>query len=289
MNRSLVPAVAGTALLWAPVVCVPLSCVQSAPESASGRLRVVTLSPGLTEAVAVMGGLDHLVGVSDFCEHPPQACARPRVGHSLRPDLEAIVRLRPDVIVYESTQQGPGTDLSQLANVLALPWLTLDEVQGSVRELGRLIDREAAADRLANRLQSALGRPPNAEGPEVMLLIGYPEPSGSYWFIKPESLHGRLVGAAGGRAPPGLLDWTGPPKISAEALVRLDPEWIVVLAKDSATSSAAFAGLERLETLRSVRQHRLRTVTSTNIFTTGPRILGLVPRLRAALNEAPAR
>ena len=260
-----------------------------APPSSTdaGLQRLISLSPGITETIAALGAHDRLVAVSEFCRRPISVCDRPRVGHALRPDLEGIAKLRPDLVVYEATQAGPGADLSALGPIEVLPWLTLPEIAASIRRLGRLLDAMPRADALAGRLEGRLGRSPNPEGPEVLLILGYPEASGTFWFIKPESLHGRLVPAAGGRHPPKLVGWTGPPKITAEGLVRLNPEWIVVLSRDE--RSAGLEPLLRLTPLRAVREGRLRRLIDPDVLSTGPSILKQIDQLANRLREASAR
>ncbi|MEM7677051.1 MAG: ABC transporter substrate-binding protein [Myxococcota bacterium] len=245
----------------------------------------MSLSPQVTETIGALDALPRLVGVSDYCGQPPEACARPRVGHGLRPDLEAIARLKPTAILLESTQQGPGVDLTKLAPTVNLPWLTLDQAIESIRRIGALVGRNEAANELARQYESELAPAAADHGPEVLLVIGYPEPSGTFWFMKPTSLHGRLVPAAGARHPKALENWTGPPKMSAEDLVRLDPQWLIVLAEHD--DAAALGAFDRLTTLRAVQQKQVRRIIRPSVFNTGPSLLKLGPALKKMLATGP--
>ncbi len=268
-----------------------IGCTNDAPRptaapSASAAERWVSLSPGITETIAALGGAASLVAVSDYCARPAAVCTKPRVGHALRPDLEAIAALRPDLIVYEQTQQGPGTDLSRLARVEVLPWLSLEEITGSIERLGQRLGRTDAADALLRRMRAVLGRAPNPAGPEVLMLLGYSQGSGTFWFVKPESLHGHLVPAAGGRPPAAVVGWSGPPKLTAEDLVRIDPEWIVVLSQGD--EDGRLDTIRRLSPLRAVKQDRLRRLTGPGVLSTGPTLVDYVAPLAAALKESPS-
>ena len=274
-------------VVW-PLLCLVVTGCPAAPSPAvppAATARWVSLSPGITETLAALGGSERIVAVSTYCERPAAVCQKPRVGHALRPDLEAIAALRPDRIIYEATKQGPGTDLSRLATVEELPWLTLTEIKESIERLGRLIDRSDAAARLVARYDATLGKTAPTDGPEVLLLLGYSGDTATFWFIKPESLHGRLVPAAGGRAPAGAVGWKGPPKLTAEGLVRLDPEWIVVLSQQE--GSASLEALNRLEPLRAVKAGRVRRLVGKSILSTGPSILDNVDLLKRAIAESP--
>ena len=61
-------------------------------------LRVVSLAPSLTETVYGLGRGDWLVGVTEFCDYPPEARSKTRVGGIAAPSLERIVSLAPEVL-----------------------------------------------------------------------------------------------------------------------------------------------------------------------------------------------
>ncbi|WP_326696638.1 helical backbone metal receptor [Streptomyces sp. NBC_01754] len=74
-------------------------------------MRVVSLVPSLTEAVAVTApGL--LVGATDWCTHPPGLTAA-RIGGTKNPDVAAVVDLRPDLVVANEEENRPA-DLAAL-------------------------------------------------------------------------------------------------------------------------------------------------------------------------------
>ena len=268
---------------WLPFALIIAACSRPTSVPQDDAVRIVSLSPGITETIAAIGAQERLIAVSAFCSAGPNVCDRPKVGHALRADLEAIAGLRPSLIVFESTEQGPGGDLSRIAPIARLPWLTLADIVTSTRRLGRRLGRAADADRIATRLERELGGPPTADGPEVLLVLGYPDATGTFWFLKPESLHGRLVSAVGGRPPKEIVGWRGPPKMTAEGLVRLDPEWIVLLGRDpTQTSTAAFA---RLTPLQAVKRRRVRRLVGPTVLSTSPAILDQIAPLAALLQE----
>ena len=55
--------------------------------------RIVSLVPSVTELMYAIGAQDLLVGVTDFCDYPPAARQKPRVGGMLAPSLETLVAL----------------------------------------------------------------------------------------------------------------------------------------------------------------------------------------------------
>ena len=61
--------------------------------------RIVSLVPSVTELMYAIGAEDLLVGVTDFCDYPPAARQKPKVGGMLAPSLETLVALKPDLVI----------------------------------------------------------------------------------------------------------------------------------------------------------------------------------------------
>jgi iron complex transport system substrate-binding protein len=61
--------------------------------------RIVSLAPANTEIVAALGALDRLVGVTTFCDYPPEVASIPKVGDFVQPNLEAIAAADPDLVL----------------------------------------------------------------------------------------------------------------------------------------------------------------------------------------------
>ncbi|HEY6726123.1 MAG TPA: helical backbone metal receptor, partial [Polyangiaceae bacterium] len=173
---------------------------ESSANGAPSGDRIVSLSPALTETLFAIGAGDRVVGVSDYCNYPELAQQRPRTGTSITPRYETIVSLEPSAIVTEAVVNARPQELRRLAPTLELPWLTLADVAGSTRRLGQLAGRAKAANALADRLSTRLSVPAPATAPRVLLVLGYgADTLDQVWFIRPNSIHGAALRAAGGR------------------------------------------------------------------------------------------
>ena len=62
-------------------------------------MRIVSLAPSLTETIYALGLQDRLVGDTDYCDYPPEAQKKQKVGGAINPSLEEIAHLRPDVVL----------------------------------------------------------------------------------------------------------------------------------------------------------------------------------------------
>jgi ABC-type Fe3+-hydroxamate transport system substrate-binding protein len=263
------------------------STVATAP--AYDASRIVSLAPAITETLFALGKGAAVVAVAMYSDFPPEAKQLAQVGAGTNPDLEAIARVRPTLILGEETKILPASRLSALGPTRLLPWLTPAEIVRSVRELGAIVDRKAQAEAIAAEMERRWNVTPAAGAPRVlMLFVDAPGRIGPMYFAKPGSLHEALLVAAGGRnAVEGEV--SGLPSLSVEGLLQLDPDAIVLLTASDDLSDAAraqfLADFAELSTLRAVKQKHLRVLNGSILYVTGPRVMAVIDQVQAALRD----
>lgn len=284
MNRRAIIGSLG-ALLFSAGAAVGIGRLVGKKPAVSGARRLVSLSPAITETVLALGGGDELVGVSDYCTLPA-GTQRPRVGSSLTPNYEAIAGLHPSLILSDGSAGSKQRELGALAKCMVLPWLTLADVVGSTKTLGQVLGRSAAGNGLAQKLDARLSRRPAPDAPRVLLLLSYdPDRPAEIWFIRPNSLHGAALNAAGARNAVAH-DVPGLPRLSAEQLLELDPDQVFIIPAPGATlelKRQMLAAFARFTTLRAVKESRLAVVKGNE--SVGPSILQLVDSLALMLQK----
>jgi len=254
----------------------------------SGKQRLVSLSPAVTETLFAIGAGSEIVGVSNYCNYPEEAKKLPRTGTALTPAYEAIVRLEPTLILCEGAASVPRRELGALGVTKFLPWLSLEDIVASTRLLGALTAHSEAASELARKLWDGLAVAESPRGPRVLAVLG--ETSGKLseiFFIRKNSIHGAALRAAGARNAVAQ-DVPGVPRIAIEELVRLDPDAIIVLVsprQNGPNSAQVLHDYQALEPLTARKNGRISVLESDAAFTNGPRIL----ELEAALQRELAR
>ena len=68
--------------------------------------RIVSLSPSITEILYGLGAWENVVGVTIYSDFPPEATNLPKVGGWVNPNLEAILALKPDLVIMKKTKIG---------------------------------------------------------------------------------------------------------------------------------------------------------------------------------------
>jgi ABC-type Fe3+-hydroxamate transport system substrate-binding protein len=273
--------------LLALLPLLALSCRKASPspEKKTEGPRIVSLAPGITDTLFAIGAASQVVARSDYCDYPPEVLRVPAVGTSLTPSYETISRLAPTLILGEDNAAARVTELQAIGRTRLLPWLSLSDVIESTRELGRLTGHSAKANELASKMTDRLAVPPPADGPRVLLVIGYrPGKLDEVWFIRDNSLHGAALRAAGARnAVPEAV--SGLPRLSPERLLGIDPDAIFVLALPGRAQGEMLDGFRKLTPLRAVQRNQLAVIEAPEAYVHGPRILALVDRLEGALKS----
>ncbi len=128
--------------------------------------RIVSLVPSLTELCFALGAGDRVVGVTRFCEQPPDARRLARiVGGTKDPRIDRVLALDPDLVIV-SLEENRKEDVEAIETAGVVTWRTLlEDVPASValvRQLGRALAAEAPADALAAAIADALATPPPA-------------------------------------------------------------------------------------------------------------------------------
>lgn len=122
--------------------------------------RIVSLAASSTEILFALGAGERLVGVSRYCDYPPEALTKPRVGAFIDADYDAVQRARPDLVLTESHLQreivGRLIDLN--LNVLSLNPVTLPGVLESILLIGQVIGCLPEAEQLVGTFQERMDR-----------------------------------------------------------------------------------------------------------------------------------
>ncbi len=247
--------------------------------------RIVSLLPSLAETVCALGECQRLVGVDRYTNWPESVRKLPQVGGGLDPNIEAIVALRPDVVVM-ATSSRAGARLEALGiPVVALEPKTHADMQRVLGKVGQLLgvqDAQRVWRATDAGVQAAVqALPPAARGARVYFEVN-PGPYGA----GPGSFIGETLARLGARNILGASH--GPfPKLNPEFVVRADPDIIMVGAR-SAEGLAARPGWG---SMRAVREQRMCVFTpeeSDVLIRPGPRMAEAARLMAGCLAEKTA-
>ncbi|MCK5124173.1 MAG: ABC transporter substrate-binding protein [Dehalococcoidia bacterium] len=202
-----------------------LVCFNGTPQ------RIVSLAPSITEILFALGLGDKVVGVTDWCDYPPEALDKEKVGSYNTPDIEKIVALNPDLILvaYGTTMDVINNLVGLGLTVFGIKSTDLDDVLNDIRTVGEITDKEVEAQALTSEMAVGIQAVTNQteeleQRPKVFYII-WNDPlqtAGSGTFIH------ELIEKGGGVNICGNI--TGYPIISIEEVIARNPEVIITSA-----------------------------------------------------------
>jgi iron complex transport system substrate-binding protein len=130
--------------------------------------RIASLNPTTTELLFAMGAGNRLVGRTHWDNYPPAAESVPDLGNGLRPNVEAVLAVHPDlVLLYASADNRPTAAKLRELDIATLA-IKVDHIADFVREarlLGRVLGDSAAAATVVDSVQRTLDRVRSATAP----------------------------------------------------------------------------------------------------------------------------
>jgi iron complex transport system substrate-binding protein len=120
--------------------------------------RIVCLTDETTETLYLLGEQHRIVGVSGFTTRPPEARSKPRVSAFRDANFEAILDLKPDLVLTFSDVQAEITRNLVLrgATVLNFNQRSIDEIFDMITSLARLVNKSAKGNMLIQRFRQGL-------------------------------------------------------------------------------------------------------------------------------------
>lgn len=209
--------------------------------------RIVSIIPSTTELLFAVGAGDQVAGVTTYCDWPPEAKAKPKIG-DIVVDYERLATLKPDVVVtsWSTTKKASAEIEGKGYPLFSVEPLSFEEIVASLRKLGALTGHVAEGERAAAALEARVKAVVALPGPTVYFEHS-PEPLGT---TGPDTYVGDALRRAGGRnifeGGWKLIDW--------EAVMARDPE-VILIAHDRKVNFEERAGWKNLKAVRNKRVH----------------------------------
>lgn len=249
--------------------------------------RVISLAPSLTEILYDLGLGDRIVAVTSFCDYPPQAKAKAKIGGMANPSLEAVTALRPDIVVM--TEDGNAAAFAQKLHSVRIKThifraKRLDELPGGIRDLGAALGAEASAIERAGKIESIISRMKKRTEKFSFRTAGK-----VLFVVQPHPL---IVAGPGTAIDDSLRllglqniagdSKSGYPKFSLEEIILRNPDLIMIGRAPGMADDYARDFLKRIETLDAVKGGSV-CYLSDPLFRLSPRIIEGIREVEACV------
>lgn len=252
--------------------------------------RIVTLAPHLAESLFAAGGGDRLVGTVDYSDFPPAAKKVTRVGGYSRIDLEAVVALKPDLVI--AWESGNASAQIERIRALGIPVFQMqpnrmEDIAGQLERLGQLAGSEASANAAASAFRQRLDSLRRANAGKRPLRVFY-----QIWKTPLKTIGGpQIISDAirlcGGVNVFGTLNQMAP-TVSVEAVLAADPEAIIATGMGDARPDW-LGDWDKWPRLSAVKRGNLFHINPDIMQRHTPRILDGTEQLCAHLDAARKR
>jgi len=252
--------------------------------------RIISLAPNVTEILFAIGPGDRIVGVTSFCDNPPEAKRKPKVGGMSNPSLETVVALKPDIIIL--TTDGNQKEFDERLRSLKIKTYVfrvrrLSELPQGIKELGVAVGSKDKAEKLAEEIERATNNfKTRRQGPNPLSPTpGKVAPGGVVvkqkvlFIIWPEP----LIVAGPGTAIDDVITLLGCenvasgakvryPKYSIEEIIRQAPDLVFIGKGHANMKEVSETLLRRMAGVPAVRKGAVFFV-SDNLYRLGPRVV----------------
>ena len=249
------------------------------PPAAASSARIVSVAPNLTEILYALGQGEAIVGVTADSDYPPQALDKPRIGTFWQPNIEAIIALKPTLVITLGFAQQKS--LVQRLERMGYPCLTNDiwtvnDLFVAIDTLGKATASENQAQELIadfqRRIQQLEEALKNRQRPRVLWVVQR-EPlrvAGRDTFIN------ELIELAGGENALGSTLHKYPP-IGAEQVIASRPEVVMeptmVEGDPDRQRDQALAYWQRYDNIPAVANGRIHIIDGDIVSRLGPRLV----------------
>jgi len=237
--------------------------------------RIISLAPSITETLFALGLDSSIIGVTDYCDYPPSAKLKPKVGGIMNPNVERIIALRPDLVLM-SGSGNMKSDYDKLCSSGIIVFVsyphTIEDIFKSISDAGVLTSATPKADSLLQYLRmrkQELVSEAAAQPKRTVLMLLSLNPIVA---IGPGTFLDEMITLAHGENIAHTAT-TAYPLLSREEILRRQPD-VIIATNDIVRSSGDILSMyPEWKTLSAIRNRRIGIIDASIVSRPGPRII----------------
>ena len=250
---------------------------------------IVSIAPSCTEILFALGLGDKVAGVTEYCDYPEEAKAKPKIGTFTTPNLEAILALQPDLVLATGGVQAEMLGrMEELGlTVYAVNPTTFDETLATILEVGEIAGAEGRAEEIVadmNKRAVEVARSVNEmvkqgkDRPRAFFEIYY---ENNVWTAGRGSIISDLIRQAGGESI-GDMESGDYYEFSVEELMNRNPQ-VYLVGSGSMFEPGDITSRPGWDRMDAVRNGRVYVIEENLLYRTGPRLIDGLEAIHAAL------
>ncbi len=244
--------------------------------------RIISFSSAVTEITFLLGAEEKLIGISDFCDYPPETAKITKVGKLININVESLLALHPDLVIISSVVSKEDVGKIERAGIPVFSVKAenhISDLFSTIQILGKILNRENEAARLETEYRQKLKSFHNADSAgrkSVYYVVGFGKTGD---FTAPGNSYIQdIIAMAGGRnIGEPLHSWN----VSREYLFEQDPDLIFIREEDK----ESFCNTAPYDQLTAVRKGNVYAIPSGWIDVLSPRNILAIERIHQYVSD----
>ncbi len=255
--------------------------------------RIISMAPSITESLFALGAGDRVVGRTDFCKWPKEACTLPNVGGMLNPSMETWLTLKPDLIIFLRSSDRLESKAKSLGlNTLTVDMNRIDTIFKSWQLIGNTLGIQDSATNLEKSIRKEIeeikSKMSGLKPIETLLLLGdSSDPGRDLFAVGQSTFLGELIELAGGF---NILENPDAnyPRISKEFILARSPEVIIEAGPKANLTGDEYKRRMKewkpFASIRAVQNKRIYFIGEDYAVIPGPRLHLILKQFARALH-----
>ncbi len=248
-------------------------------------VRFISLAPSLTEIVYAIGGGEGLVGRTSYCTYPAEAQRVEAVGDTLKPSIERIIALRPQIVFVSTASQLEAFTSELEAHHIAVYVADSHDLEGVLHSIERIADvlgKRPQADELLKQLRARVNNVSERVKSQPSVRVFYQVSDEPLYTIGRDAFITDLINRAGGVSVTADIPGAWP-RYSAESALAAQPE-AIILPTGGSMGDANSTVARALKRSPAVANGRVYKINDDHLSRPGPRAVDGLEDLARALH-----
>ena len=201
--------------------------------------RIISLTPVGTEILFALGQGDSIIGVTNFCDYPPEATKKPKMGDFAALNFEMLMSMKTDLLLLQDMHMQFTPQLDRLKiPYIVMKQNTIDEICDSITRLGKICSAQDKAQKLVSGIRADVklvtSKVKGLDKPKVLLCVSRElseRQINSFYVAGNNNFYGEMIALAGGEnaVTEKKISY---PQVSLEGLMTINPNVIIDLVGD---------------------------------------------------------
>ena len=201
--------------------------------------RIISMTPVGTEILFALGQGDNIIGVTNFCDYPPEANKKPKMGDFAALNFESLMAMKTDLLLLQDMHMQFTPQLDRLKiPYIVMKQNTIDEICDSITRLGKICSAQDKAQKLVSGIladvKMVTSKVKGLDKPKVLLCVSRElseKQINTFYVAGNNNFYGEMIALAGGEnaVTEKKISY---PQVSLEGLMTINPNVIIDLVGD---------------------------------------------------------